>query len=1073
MAYTPTVLVIDDLPETGRMIAKYMSRSGISLVSACTGEEGLDIVRSRAIDAILLDIDLGSDGCDGLDVLVTLKKDQNLKHIPVVMLSVFDNPDTKVRAFRLGAEDYITKPFEPVVLRARIETVLRGVQSWRALKRSREKYHSLFRNSLVGIFRTSLKDSRLLTCNDKALELLGLGREHIKVVRLLEFYANSEDRRVLVERLQQNGAIHNYELEMRRLDGSAVWLSLSAQMFPDEGYMEGVATDITERVHIRRKIREKEEQFRVTFNQAAVGIMHVSTGWQLLRANQKICDILGYTTEELLDMNIPTITHPADLEFSSLCLRKLLGHEVENCATEERYQRRDGSYVWVQSTVSLVSDDESGAKYLIVVVEDIEKRKQAEHMLKQIVEAVSPKIGDSFFTSLVTHLATSLDVDYAYIGEYLADQNELLVKASSAEADIPKDWIFPLSGTPAEEVLRSGMMCCEQGVRSLFSDVPIFDVLMPEGYIGMALYDAHGRPLGLISIISRKPLSATAEKAALLKVVAARAANELERKRSELALKKSEANLKALFDNALQAFLLIDSRGAIRAMNKTAAAISQRLWQRDVVEGSELREFIRPDALPAFIKHFAFAISGRPTDMEWQVEAPDGICYWFEFSFTPVFIDGCVTGVCMSILDITNRRLAVEQLAKSEERFRTLIERSTDMIVLINSDGVVQYHSPSVSSVLGYHSQEMIGRNEFDFIHPDDVHVLRSNIAAITEQPGGVITITLRRRHHDGKWHYLESTVTNLLHDPNLHGFIINSNDITERVMSENERTSLLSALEAKNNELQQAIDVLQETQAQLVQSERASAVGNLVAGVMHEINNPNAAIYGAIQDALQTVDAASEYFLSLLAEEDRASAEASRMMSLLSRLERTTAIAADGAERIRAIVATLRSFTKHQEAEHQTAGLEEQIASTVTLFHYQFKNVEVRQHFSTDGEPLLISGNLGEINQVFLNLLVNAAQAEATVIEISAQWNEKGELQVVITDNGMGMDETTQMRIFDPFFTTRGVGNTGLGLNISRKIMLKHNASITVESKPGSGATFTLVFPAEQQEIVSSGVAA
>lgn len=1061
MSYTPTILVVDDLPETGRMIAKYMSRSGISLVNAQTGEEGLNIIRTRTIDAVLLDINLGESSMSGLDVLVTLKKDRALKHIPVVMLSVFDEPENKVRAFRLGAEDYITKPFEPVVLRARVEAVLREMRSWRALQRSREKYQSLFRNSLVGIFRTSLADSRLLTCNDKALELLGLGREHVRVARLLDFYARPEDRRAMLAELMHNGSIHNYELEMRKLDGTPVWISLSAQVFAAEGYMEGVATNISEQVRTRRAVREKEEQFRATFNQAAVGIMHVSTNMELLRVNQKLCDILGYTTDELLGMTAYALIHPDDADNSRSCLHKLLQHSAEYCSTEERYRRRDGSYVWVQSTMSPVRDESDSEKYLIVVVEDIEKRKQAENMLKQVVEAVSPKIGDSFFTSLVSHLVSALDVDFAYAGEYIAGENSMLVKASSSEKHIPHDFVFPLSGTVAEEVLRSGMVCCERGMHELFPGISVFDRLRAEGYIGMALYGSHGAPLGLIAIISRRPLRATSEKAALLKIVAARAANELERKRAEQALKTSEANLKALFDNALQGFLLFDSSGRILAANKTAAVISSHLWQCEVSEGAEYREFIQPSALDGFSQHFTEALSGLSADMEWRVEMADGVCYWFELSFTPVLIDGTVTGVCLSILDITHRRIAVEQLARSEERFRTLIERSTDMIAVISNDGMIQYHSPSVSAVLGYDSQEMIGRNEFELVHPHDAYRLHSALSAITGAPGSMVTTTVRFRHRNGQWHYLENTMTNLLHDPNLRGLIVNSHDITERVAFETERSELLRALEAKNTELQQAIDVLQETQAQLVQSERASAVGNLVAGVMHEINNPNAAIYGAIQDALQTTNAANTYFLSLLGEEDRTSTEATKMTGILGGLERTLEIAADGAERIRAIVATLRSFAKHQEAEHQTARLEDQIASTVTLFRYQFKNVEVRQNFCTESGLLEISGNLGELNQVFLNLLVNAAQADATAIEIRAGRNDNGELVVEIADNGVGMDETTKMRIFDPFFTTRGVGNTGLGLNITRKIMDKHNASISVESKPGSGATFTLVFPA------------
>lgn len=1067
---TPTVLVIDDLPETGRMIAKYMSRSGITLCTAQTAEEGLELVRNKAVDAILLDIDLGTYQEEGLDILRDLKADRNLKHIPVVMLSVFDTPETKVRAFELGAEDYITKPFEPVVLRARMEAVLRGVYANRALKRSREKYLSLFQNSLVGIFRSSVSDGRLITCNDKALEIIGITREEVRHTRLSDYYANPDDRGSLLSSIQEHGEIRDFVLELRRVDETPVWVTLSAKLFASEGYIEGVVTNVTEQVATQRKLDETEQQFSMTFNQAAVGIGHVDLNGYWLRVNEKLCSITGYTEEELLFMRFQDITHPDDLEEDESNVRSLLQGKTDSFSVEKRYISKQGDIVWIQLTVSLVCDEEGNPKYLIAIIEDIRERKLVEHTLTQIVEGVSSKVGDSFFASLVTHLGTALKVDYVYLGEYMEGLESVRVKVCSPPDMVPDNFEFHIAATPAEDALYKGMVMCAEGVSTRYPLVRYLSTLGIEGYMGVALFDSQGKPLGLIAIMSRNPMEKMERKAALLKIFAVRAANELERKRGELALKTSEANLKALFDNALQGFLLIDSTMTIRAINKTSRFMARKLWKKEVEEGDSIDAFIQPASLESFRNHLAVALTGRSIDLEWCLAAHNGMEYWFEFNFSPVLVDGVARGVCMSMLDITHRRKAVEQLARSEDRFRTLIEKSTDIITILDDDGMILYESPSIEAVLGYKPQELAGTHIFELFHPEDVEPMYNTFFSVMNEPGTVAASICRIRHANGTWHYLEATSTNLLHNTNIDGIVVNSRDITERVLAENERTGLLRELGNKNTELQDIIVELQETQAQLVQSERASAVGNLVAGVTHEINNPNAAIYGAIQDALHSCSVAKDYFLSLLAKEDQLSHEAKMMTGMIDGVERTLSIAADGSERIKNIVSVLRSFTKHQEAVYQVGDIRIQIESTVTLFRYQYKNIEVRCSFPGDQE-LAIIGDLGEINQVFLNLLVNAAQAEATIIDIAVRKDKTNASVVVITDNGKGMNEETRLKIFEPFFTTRGAGNTGLGLNITRKIIERHQARILVESELGNGTTFTLVFPAPSEQTASAHV--
>ena len=262
--------------------------------------------------------------------------------------------------------------------------------------------------------------------------------------------------------------------------------------------------------------------------------------------------------------------------------------------------------------------------------------------------------------------------------------------------------------------------------------------------------------------------------------------------------------------------------------------------------------------------------------------------------------------------------------------------------------------------------------------------------------------------------------------------------------------------IELANSELDLTLQDLKTTQTQLVQSERMNAIGMLAAGVMHEINNPNAIAYSAITQARSKLEEMVTYFLSLLDDESKESAEVRKYQQLsndaLSRLE----LAAEGAGRVKTIVANLQGMTKHQEEGGKTGNLVAELASTFSLFRMQFHTVEI----VADTSPaIFIRANFGEINQVFLNLLVNAAQAGATRITMTATQTDS---MVVLrmTDNGKGMSAKTASQIFEPFFTTKAAGNSGLGLSISKQIIERHGGEIECESEPDKGTTFIVRLP-------------
>jgi signal transduction histidine kinase len=242
----------------------------------------------------------------------------------------------------------------------------------------------------------------------------------------------------------------------------------------------------------------------------------------------------------------------------------------------------------------------------------------------------------------------------------------------------------------------------------------------------------------------------------------------------------------------------------------------------------------------------------------------------------------------------------------------------------------------------------------------------------------------------------------------------------------------------------------LRETQDQLVQSEKMRSLGQLVAGVAHELNNP----IGFVHANLQLLD---DYVGRLLQpelppEKRRKAQDAIAKLLMRSR---------EGTERVKQIVQDLRTFSRTDQAELQQVQLEDEIDRTLALIEARLKSVQVERDY---GELPPVRCFAGQLNQVFLNLLMNACDAldgEGT-IRITTRTEGEG-VVLVFEDDGPGMPEEVLSHIFEPFFTTKPVGQgTGLGLSLSHGIIGRHGGQMEVESRPGEGARFTIHLPLE-----------
>jgi signal transduction histidine kinase len=296
-----------------------------------------------------------------------------------------------------------------------------------------------------------------------------------------------------------------------------------------------------------------------------------------------------------------------------------------------------------------------------------------------------------------------------------------------------------------------------------------------------------------------------------------------------------------------------------------------------------------------------------------------------------------------------------------------------------------------------------------------------------------------------------------------------------EEIMSQNEE------IESQHNQLKQSLHDLKYTQAMLIHSEKMASLGQLTAGVAHEINNPVNFISNGVEGLIQqtkilvTVLQRYENAASHLPPEKRtlitALKEKLGFDDTLHDIQDLTKLIRTGVERTTHIVKSLRTFSHEGQKAFSQVNLNEQLDATLIMTQSEVKGrIEVVRVY--DPQLPLVECNIGEINQVFMNMIMNAIQAireKGTITVTTQQLPAERKVRVEIADTGPGIPSELRHLIFDPFFTTKEVGKgTGLGLAISATIVEKHQGTITVESEEGQGARFIIVLPTTQPATVT-----
>jgi len=440
---------------------------------------------------------------------------------------------------------------------------------------------------------------------------------------------------------------------------------------------------------------------------------------------------------------------------------------------------------------------------------------------------------------------------------------------------------------------------------------------------------------------------------------------------------------------------------------------------------------------------------------------------------------------CLSaITDITELNQAELQLREQEQFLRSIYEGVEHLIfvvdVLANGELIYAGWNSYAEKLTDISSADVIGKTPEQIFGMEEGTAVRQRFnkslktgksntyeeaLTINEQKNWFITTINPLKNSAGKIYRLVGTTIN----------------ISKRKKAETQ-------LKKQTANLERAMEELQQAQIQVIQSEKMSGLGQLVAGIAHEINNPVNFIYGNItyaneyiQDLVRLVKLYQEYFTKSVPQID-ALIEEIDLDFIIEDLPKLLHSMEVGADRIREIVISLRTFSRMDEAEMKVVNIHEGIDSTLMILNHRLKITPNRQAIEVIKEYSqlpLVECYPGQLNQVFMNIIANAIDAMEDAIlkgdmvrdpqiRIITQLLGTDKVSINIIDNGIGITEDIKSRLFDPFFTTKPIGKgTGMGLSISYQIVTqRHGGSLECISCPGSGATFAITIPLRQTEI-------
>ena len=804
-----------------------------------------------------------------------------------------------------------------------------------------------------------------------------------------------------------------------------------------------VASWLSERIRqTTRAVADGEKNFEAIVEAAVDGILLADAETQrFLMANQAICQMTGYSLEELQEMGVEDIHPQEDLDYVLEQFEKQAAGIIQ-LAPELPVRRKDGSIFYADiNTGPLIL---GGKPHLLGSFRDVTERKRAEARiahLNQVLQAIrdvnqliaSERDRERLLQGACDALTSTRGYHSAWIA--LFDKHDRFVlgfEAGLGDSFTPFREALQRGELPRcmRDVLGKSEVITVEHRSTSCADCPLAEVY--PGAAAMAVRLEHaGEVYGLMSVSLQVEMADSEEEQSLFAELSSdiafglnAMALEAERKRADERISFQKALLEAQAEASIDGILVVDETGQIISFNRRFA----EMWRipQDILDSrsdelvlqSVVGELVHPEA---FLARVEYLYEHQDDTSEDEIALTEGRT--FDRYSAPVRdADGQYLGRIWYFRDITERKRAEEMVQAERDRAQNYLDMAASMLAVVDADEKVSLLNTRGCEILGYSEEGIIGQNWFDILVPENI---REQVRAVFGQlmDGDVEPVThyensLLTKSGEQRLIAFHNTVLRDA-DGNIHAVLLSGEDITER----------------------------KQTEEALRQAQKMEAVGTLSAGIAHDFNN-----------ILQTVIGRVQFMLTFSGLDTQAT----------KNLEEVASTALRGAS----LVKRLLVFSRHIGVHKHTLNLGMTIEDVRHILERTTsKLITIQTDVAHDLWP--VEADAYHIEQALLNMGMNAVDAmpdggslrmatENRVVDETDGDLTAGQYVVLtVADTGIGIDEESLEHVFEPFYTSKGrAEHSGLGLAVVHGIVEAHHGVIRVSSEPGMGTTFEIYLP-------------